>query len=201
MTTEIQQGRYDALLRRVGDMKGPGSKVAESIAELFPTLDVENVPIELLLLMGTRVGFGGGALTGAAGEAPKGSIFNPAGSETIVTVTSLVIGGSNDMVIRMGINAVAHATILSTQLFRDTRIRSPNLPVAQMRSESAAALANATTQTRILAGTTLHLFDPNGLAVLDPGIGFEIGSNVNTSSINWGFWWRERTAEASELNL
>jgi len=56
--TELQQNRYDQLLRRVGDLKGPGSKVNDVLQELFPTIDVENVPGELLFLMGTHIGLG-----------------------------------------------------------------------------------------------------------------------------------------------
>ncbi len=48
MGQELQQNRYDQLIRRVGGIIGPGSKVVEALGELFPVIDVENVPGELL---------------------------------------------------------------------------------------------------------------------------------------------------------
>ena len=38
--SQLQQSRYDQLLRRVGDLKGPGSKVNDVLHELFPMFDL-----------------------------------------------------------------------------------------------------------------------------------------------------------------
>ena len=52
---EVQQNRWDQLIRRVSGSIGPGSRVSETLSELLPVMDVERVPGELLRLMGTDV--------------------------------------------------------------------------------------------------------------------------------------------------
>ena len=64
-----------------------------------------------------------------------------------------------------------------------------------------AALAAGTNQSRVLANTVLFLEDENGVAVLAPGGGFEIGSAAGVNTLFYSFYWRERPAEPSELKL
>jgi len=201
VTQELQQTRYDRLLRRVGGMVGGGSKVSEVIAELFPMIDVENVPGELLGLMGTDLCMGGGTIVGIAGQAPRTSIENPAGSGKLITVTDFWVSSTNSVIVRWGISNQSLANRLTTEVFRDTRKFAPNLPLGQIHQVSSVALAPATMQTRVLANTTLQISDENGIAVLAPGTNLQVGLNVLTSTILYGFYWRERIAEQSELNF
>jgi len=198
---ELQQNRYDMLLRRVGGLIGPGSKVTSVIAELFPMIDVENVPGELLILMGTRIVFGGGTVTGAAGQSPKVQLFNPVDSGHLVTITRLSIAANASTIVRWGVVNVALTTGVGTETFRDMRLPLTARPIGEMRQESAVALADGTNQTRVLTGEPYTIEDPNGLAVLLPGTGFEIGLTSVATTINHAWNWRERAAERSELNL
>ncbi len=199
MTNEIQQTRYDRLLRRVAGIIGPGSKVGEVLTELFPVLDVESVPSELLFLAGTRTAFGGGTITGAAGETAKMGLFNPAGSNTIITLTKVYAACQTaSETFRWGFNVNELSGIISTQQFTDTRNPIANLPVGRVASESAVALANATGQTRTATNVVLLLKNSNDLGVLRPGIGFEIGLTGTTRQLFVTFYWRERTMETSE---
>ncbi len=199
--TELQQSRYDGLMRRVGDLKGPGSKVNDVLEELFPTIDVENVPGELLLLMGTRICWGGGALSAVAAEAGKYQLFNPAGSGKLVTITGVHFSAAAAVAARWGLNTVSFGAAVGTQTFRDGRNLTSGSPSALVRQLSIAALASGQNLTRILADTDFYLRDPNGVAVLSPGTGFEIGSSVVNVTTTGTFSWRERVAEPSELNL
>jgi len=199
--SDLQQSRYDALMRRVGDLKGPGSKVNDVLEELFPVLDVENVPGELLLLMGTILGTGGGQLNAVAVEAGKYQLFNPAGSGKLVTITTVFFAAQTVGRVRWGTTNTAFGAAIGTELSRDTRRQSPQLPVAKVRQLSDAALASATSQSRVLADTPFILTDPNGVAVLAPGTGFEIGTSVLNTGTAGSFQWRERVAEPSELNF
>lgn len=198
---EIQQTRYDQLLRRVAGIIGPGSKVGELITDLLPTFDVENMPAELLLLSGTRIAFGGGTLAGAAGTAPKMQLFNPAGSDHLITLTSVIASCDNGIVLRWGRTLTALSSGIGTETFRDSRLIITGLPVGEIRQEAAAALATATNQTLVLANSPLYISDPNDLIVLAPGEGWEIGSGNNNVQIYTSFVWRERTAEQSELQF
>ncbi len=200
MTSEIQQTRYDRLLRRVAGIIGPGSKVSEVLTELFPTIDVENVPPELLILMGTNTAWGGGTILGAAGQSPKMGVFNPPGSNTIVTLTDVYVStSSSNITVRWGLNTNELATQPGTEVFGDTRNALNQQPVGRIGQESAVALANATGQGRMLNNITMQLRAKNGLAILRPGIGFEIGLNLFATVIHTTFYWVERPMEASEL--
>jgi len=201
MTYEVQQTRWDRIIRRVSGSIGPGSRVSETISELFPMIDVERVPGELLLLGGTAICHGGGTIIAMAGESPTAQLFNPAGSNMLVTLTKVYFSMVVTGIVRWGTNVIQRGTVISTQQFRDLRRRAPALPVAQVSQDSAVALATGTNQARLLSHTILPIEDQNGVAVLSPGSGFEIGTTTQAVQIFYSFYWRERPAEESELNL
>jgi len=200
MPSEIQQNRYDRLLRRVAGIIGPGSKVSEVLTELFPVLDVESIPAELLILAGTNTCFGGGTLTSAAGEQPKFGLFNPVGSGTIITLTDVYeTHTTTNNIVRWGLNTNQLTTRLTTQTFTDTRHPVGQLPVGEVSNQSAVALANASGQVRLDADTIFHLEGKNEIAMLRPGIGFEIGGSTPLTQMLCTFYWRERPMESSEV--
>lgn len=199
--TEIQQGRYDALVRRVADLKGPGSKVNDMLEELFPVFDVESLPGELYRLANIDLCMGGGFVAGVVAEGARGQIFNPAGSGKVITVTRAGNSVTASNITRWGRRDTPLPSNLSTQIFVDTRHPTGNLPTGQIRSETSVALANANGQTRLLANTPFTLENENGLAILTEGTGFEIGSDALGAAISFYFYWRERVAEPSEINF
>lgn len=201
MTTEIQQNRYDQLVRRVGGIIGPGSKVSEVLAELFPMIDVENVPGELLILGQTDICVGTSSFTSAAAEFPNIGIFNPAASGKIATVTQVLVTSGPAATINVGHTATELGTTVNTEVFRDLRKGFANRPVVRVSQESSATGANANWQAVILGLTIWKLEDPNGVAVLAPGTGIEVSSDQAQSLIRASFAWRERAAETSELEL
>lgn len=201
MAGDLQQTRYDQVVRRVGGIIGPGAKVSEALAELFPVIDLENLPGELLLLGGTRLGFGGGQIGALAGESPRAQLFNPVGSGQLVTITRVIASFAAIGVTRWGLRNLAIETDVGSQLARDTRVTGGANTVADVRQGTDVALANATGQTRLLGNTPLTLDDPDGVAVLSPGNGFEIGTSTVNTAMNYCFYWRERLALASELSL
>lgn len=199
--TELQQSRYDALLRRVGDLKGAGSKVNDVLEELFPTLDVETNKAELQSLTRTALGFGSVNLAGTVTLAPKAQIFNPAGSGKILVVTQAIISADADQIMRWGMNNSALSGGSGAEVFRDTRLGLTSRPTGQVRFEQSAALAQGTGSMLVLASSPLKLSDENGIAVCSPGFGFEVGNTNLNTRINVTFYWRERVAEPSELNF
>jgi len=201
MSTELQQNRYDQLLRRVGGIIGVGSKVSEVIPELFPMIDVENVPGELLLLMGTRVGIGGINILAVAGEFPRTQIFNPVDSGTIIAVTSVLISPDVTQPMTGEVTAIPQTIGVSSEQFRDGRLIDVATPTAEIRGESNVAAVANVMQIIAPGNETTTLEDPNGVAVLSPGSGLEIGGTLAASKITVTFNWRERTAQQSELNF
>jgi len=200
MPSEIQQNRYDRLIRRVAGIIGPGSKVSEVLTELFPVLDVESVPAELLILAGTNTSFGGGTILGVAGQSARMGVFNPAGSNTICTLTDVyVTSNASGETVRWGLSITELATQTAVELFTDTRNALVQRPVGRIGQESSVALAPATGQIRTLANTPFHLEGKNEICTLRPGIGFQIGLTTNALRINCAFYWRERPMESSEV--
>jgi len=200
VTTELQQNRYDQLVRRSSGIIGPESKVGEVIPELFPMINVEEPPNELQILGGTRVCFGGGTNAAVAAVAGRFQVFNPANSGHIITVTDFIFSSSASSVVRYGIVNVAIATV-STQRFADTRGVFTALPVGSFNQVNSAALAPATGQYRSLSNTPSGLSDQKGIFVLAPGTGLEVGFALVNVITHCTFHWRERPALESELNL
>jgi len=203
MTYEVQQTRWDRIIRRVSGSIGPGSRVSETLSELFPVLDVERVPGELLLLGGTGLANGGGTITAGGGNGARAQLFNPAGSNMLITLTRVHVSVTGTTTMRWGTGFTQIGTVISTQIFRDTRRGQPPpvLPVGQVSQLASAALAVATNQSRLLANVNLQIRDENSVAVLAPGSGFEIGTAQAANTLHYTFYWRERPAEESELSL
>lgn len=201
MPAELQQNRYDQLLRRVGGVVGPGSKVAEVLPELFPTLDVENVPGELLALMQTVLAFGSAEAPGAAAQFATVQIFNPVASGKLITVssavlTTLLLGGY-----RWAVVNTAAPTLVATAAPRDTRFPTTGDIVGQIRTDSTAVAVTRQGQMYMIANAAITLTDPNGLAILAPGTGLSFQNTDVNEAIRVTYYWRERVAQQSELNF
>jgi len=200
VSDEIQQNRYDQLLRRVAGIIGPGSKVSQVITELFPMIDVENLPGELFLLSGTRLAFGGTNISGGVGNFASIQLFNPVDSENIMTLQTVMYSSLTADTVLFRLNNVALTTNTVAQRNRDSRVGIPSLAIGEVRREALGAATGAG-QARVLANTTLLLNDKDGVAVLAPGTGFEITSATANTQIFVTFYWRERPAQPSELNF
>jgi len=197
--TELNQNRYDQLLRRVGDLKGPGSKVNDVLQELFPTIDVENVPGELLLLMGTRIGWGATSKVPTAGKNSGVQLFNPAESGQLITVTTAVVSTSTTGDVTWGTTILPLPTNTGIPKLRDTRSEGGTRGVAQLRT-SVDTVGLSSGLFRVLASTPLTLRDENSFCVLAPGTGLSFIGGVDVS-LRVSFIYRERVAEPSELNF
>jgi len=197
--TELQTNRYDQLLRRVGDLKGPGSKVNDVLHELFPTLDVENVPGELLFLMGTRIGWGFTAKSPTAGKKAGIQLFNPSGSGQLVTVSSLRLSTGTTNQMTWGLTIIALATNTGIPRLRDTRVGTNAEGVSELRTSTDAVAASS--GGGIVSSTASFLLsDVNSVCVLVPGTGLSVIGSVD-QDISVAFNYRERIAEPSELSF
>jgi len=200
--TELQQSRYDQLMRRVGDLKGPGSKVNDVLQELFPMVDVENVPTELLILGGTRIGFGSVRLLANVGDVPKSQLFNPADSGFIVTITDITHTIATVVTeMRFAFAAAGVADEVGQETFRDTRGGLASTPVAQVRSEISLGGIPGIWQVSNLPNVPFPQRNNKGLAVLGPGTGLTCAPNTTNVTTVVAWKWRERVAEPSELNF
>ena len=201
MSQDLQQARYDQLIRRVGALYGGGSKVTEVLAELFPVLDVENVPSELLALMDTRLCFGRTFTAAVVAEISRSQLFNPVGSGLIVTITRLFEVSDTSQVLEHGLLTTAISAPSAVGGFRDSRFGIAGRPTAQLNVDNQAAAQPAIFRTRVGTTETYQWWDQNDIAVLEPGTGFVAVTTTVNTTLQVGYLWRERKVEPSELSV
>lgn len=200
MTNEVQQTRWDRLIRRVSGSIGPGSRVGETLSELFPVLDVERVPGELLFLGGTKLGWGGAQKAADAGKKPGIQLFNPVDSGHLVTVELVNISGNFSGQIFIGLTTITLPTNTGLGFLRDVRTGTTELTVAQVRT-SGDAIASANMSVRTNTNVLVAVEPRNSVAVLASGTGLLLVPSGIDTTLNVGFFWRERPAEQSELQF
>jgi len=200
--TEIQQNRWDRLIRRAANVVGGGSQVNDTLNELFPVLDVENVPGELLALMGMTLGACSSSLSASAGNFNHHQLFNPANSGNLIVLTQVMFANtSGGGTIRVSNALAALTTLAGNERRRDTRRGINAELVGQNRTAQDAVGGGLDMRIRIQQDVMQFLRDDNGLTVLFPGT----GTTVSTESMNNGsqvtFLWRERPFEPAEINF
>jgi len=200
MPNQLQTARYDGLVRRVGGLLGGGSKVTESLSELFPMVDVENLPAELLLLAGWRTAFTTKTVPATAGQTSRIGIFNPAGSGLIVVVSDVYLDADQATVVAYTLATTALTVDSFSGAPRDGR---DGVVVNTGAKVSQQSTGNTVQRGRIILTQqeTTHHTAKNGLAVLGPGTGFEYGTDIDNVNLNATIFWRERAALSSELNF
>ncbi len=201
MSDDLQQTRYDNLIRRVGGIIGPGSKVGAVIPELFPMIDVENVPPELQILSGTQLCMGGGLVAASAAQNGRAQLANPAGSGKLITLDQFTVSTLATTNIAWGRFDTLVANNIDTQVFYDTRNPLLHLPSGVIRTDTSAAGFMASGLVRILPHSPFTLEPRHGVMVLAPGTAFMVHSQLVNVEIRFAFYWRERTALTSELDL
>ncbi len=196
---DLQTGRYDQLIRRVGGLYCGGSKVVEALPELFPVLELENTTPELIALSGWRTAWQSTERPASVGEASASQLRNPAGSGVILTVTQLLIRVTPDTNIQAEIGTTLFGTPVSG-LFRDARFGTPRLTAAQVSSADNVVIGGGF-RIRLVDGVPLSVQDDNGIVVLTPGTTLDCGTTGPNILMTVNYFWRERVALDSEINF
>ena len=202
MTFEVQQTRWDRMIRRVSGSIGPGSRVSETLSELFPVFDVEQAPAELLILGGTHLASGRSIEIGVASNFQRSQIRNPGQSGSIITVLQVSVFSSLAQGIGMGItlNTFANLNTANTS-FLDGRLIGAAVPVGQVRDDIGLVADVDFYEIRTDATRSIDYKPPKAVAVLSPGTAFSVTTTVVNTLLLCSFLWMERPAEESELNL
>ena len=199
--TEIQQNRYDRLVRRVTSVVGGGSQVNDTLNELFPMIDVESLVAELLFLSDTRMAFGSVDLAASVGNLNHHQLFNPLGSGNLITLTHVGFESDTAQRFEFDTTTVASTNLTGSRRYRDTRSPIVAQPIGQVRSVQQAGGLPLIGGLFVGAADREVLEDSNGLFVLAPGTGVTFASETANIGTMVSFLWRERVAQTSELNI
>lgn len=196
---DLQQARYDQLVRRVGGLYGGGSKVVEVLPEMFPVLELEHTTPELIALSGWRTAWQSTSRASGPGNDSSSQLFNPVASGVLVAVTQVFMLVSTDSNVDIEIQNSALAAGVSG-LYRDGRFGVPRNTAA-----IASSLDGGTTggglRVFVPANAVFTIRDDNGIVVLAPGTGLNIGTVIQNLTLVVNYFWRERPALESEINF
>jgi len=199
--TEIQQNRWDQLIRRVANVVGGGSQVNDTLNELFPVMDVENVPGELLALMGTRLGWCSSILQPTVGNRNHHQLFNPVDSGTLLAVTTVTVQANSAQYMRLDTRDTALTTLVGNERRRDTRTGVDADTTGQNRTLADTSNGGLAFRIRVLANEQEYVTDSNGVIILFPGTGLVVSTEATNVQSVISFMWRERTFEPAEVNF
>lgn len=199
MTNELQTARYDNLVRRLGGLLGPGSKVTETLSELFPIIDTEKLPAENMFLGGWVLGMNTAVQEATVGETSRIQIFNPVGSGKIAVFTDLFVDGAITNIFWQ-INETPFPAN-ATGITRDTHAGMDTGTACNTGVLATGNTLAAGRFTQAAANTTQHFFMDQAIAVLAPGSGCEFGTEGDNKALRGTFIWRERIALPSELSF
>lgn len=200
MGYEIQQTRWDRIIRRVSGSIGPGSRVSETISDLFPMVDVERVPGELLLLGGTQICMGRAFVSPLAANFAQVMLRNPLDSGALITLTQVVMFSATAQSVTTGMTQTLY-TVPGAKAIRDGRAFAPSSPIGDILGDSLPVTGSDFFRQHLDGLNAVVLRDDNGLAVLSPGTAYSISTRIVNTDLETGWMWRERPAEQSELNL
>jgi len=199
--TALNQNRYDQLLRRVGDLKGPGSKVNDALTELFPMIDVENVPAELLLLSGSKLAMGRANLIGG-GATFFGIAFlrNNGATGVLGRVMEIEVFSTTAQRILIGPTQNSAAAVGATA-FADGRVFGEGTTLVTQGANNN--LVSGSDFYRLgIDGIESKTWRPPGAGmVISPGTALSVSATVDNTDLTVSFVWVERIAQPSELNL
>ncbi|MEE8540006.1 MAG: hypothetical protein V3S54_09320 [Woeseiaceae bacterium] len=197
---DLQQARYDQLIRRVGALYGGGSKVVEVLPELFPVIEVENTTPELLAFLGWRLAWQNIQQNAVALQTSAVQLSNPAGSGMIASVTQIIVRTATPEILQVEVTPTLFVSAAIRGLFRDSRLGGDRATALELRSDPDIA-TGAGLRLLTEANVESHIRDDNGFCVLTPGSALQVGTVNDNVALPVNFFWRERVAEPSELNF
>lgn len=199
--SEIQQNRWDQLIRRAANIVGGGSQVNDTLNELFPTLDVETLNAELVLLSTWHLAHGATDIPGLAATINHSQLFNPVGSGNIIVPTRISIKTSANQEIRYALQSSALTDFTANNELFDSRLGVATAPVGQTRSVQQAGGLALFGEVFVQANVS-YVFDiPLGMCVIAPGTGLNFANTSNNVAMIIDYQWRERVAQPAEVNF
>jgi len=197
---DLQQARYDQLVRRVGALYGGGSKVVEVLPEVFPVLELENTTPELLALSGWRTAWQSTERPAPVAMTSTSQLSNPPGSGVLAVVTMLICSGDVAFVFGAELQTASIGGTPIRGLFRDSRFGIPRNTALTVESVDGGVVGGGL-RLQVASAEQVFLRDDNGIVVLTPGGRLTVGALNDGVRLTVNYFWRERQAQESELNF
>jgi len=195
----LQTARLENFIRRWGSIKGPGSVLSETLGDVFPVLDLENLTPENQLTAGWELFWAFGTVIGVSAQLGGASIINPAGSGNIVVVDSIIFRTEGATNITIG-SSLPLFTAVGNVVPRDTR--GPAFSgKARFGANANVGAAENGLLLRVGVAIDRQVELPHSLAVLRPGTQLAVVQSVINLDLTISFIGRARIAEPSELSF
>ena len=196
----IQTGRLDNLIRRWGSIKGGGSLLNETLGDVFPVLDLENLTPENQLTAGWHLFSHHATVIGVAAQLSGLQLLQITAGNSLVVVEKMIVNAELAQNITFGLNFGLFAAATSSRN-ADTRNPQATNAIARIGANANVGAAAIGGIINVAAATDRELTAPHALAVLRPGTGFSVVCSVVNSDLTVTFFGRERVAEPSELSF
>jgi len=195
----LQTARLENFIRRWGSIKGPGSVLSETLGDVFPVLDLENLTPENQLTAGWTQFWGFITVAGVAAQVAGCSIINPANSGQIAVVDGVIFNIQSTSSVTIGSSL---PLFTPTQNVRTRDRRNPafsgKLRIAANANVGAAATGLL---VRAVAVVDKQIEIPGSLGVLIPSSQLEVVVTAVNLDMTCSFYGRVRDAEPSELSF
>lgn len=195
----LQTARLENFIRRWGSIKGPGSVLAETLGDVFPVLDLENLSPENYATAGWYPFWIFGTVVGVAAQTSGLSLINPVNSTAIVVVDHINIRSEKTTTVSVGTSLPLFTTFVSAAA-RDTRL-SARTGVARMGANANVGAVENGLILRMVTNVDREITLPHGVATLAPGTQVAVVSAANDNDLTIGFLGHHRLAEPSELSF
>ena len=196
----LQTARLENFIRRWGSIKGPGSVLSETLGDVFPVLDLENLTPENMLPAGWHLVYGFATIIGVAAQLSTLQAFVPAGSGAIAVIDKVVINSELAQAVTLS-RRVAVASPVINMGSIDTRAPSDFNGTLTIQGTANGVSPITGIRLNVLAGVDREFEVPSALAVLSPNTQFGVVSGTANSDMTVSFIGRVRLAEPSELSF
>jgi len=198
---QIQGGRWDGFLRRIFPIKE--RSIAPVLApELVGYVTVQEWEDDLFWARDERLAWADIRLAGVASQFAHAQLLNPAGSDALVILEKIFVDTSSTGVVSIAaLTGALPSGVRAASSPRDQRfqaIPSIGATVAQPITVSNVALLGSASNAEVITGDLFtHEFKLG--TILPPGESVVIRNTQVNKILGVTWFWRERTAEGTEL--
>jgi hypothetical protein len=195
---EIQQGRYNAVLHKLLDMK-EGAPSPTLATDIFPMIALESDRPEWAFLGGENLCAGTRTDAAVAGSVSHVGLSNPRGSGVVVVITKIIVIGASgngyNLCMQRGTqsDAAGYGVKLDTRAWPSATLWTPVAPLFDYTNATAigALFGFLRIGPELQRECALNV-------VLNPGSRMIVRQSAVNAASQCTFFWRERALSPSE---